>query len=150
MLLSYPTGQGALLARAGKSHSRGHWTGLLSPSGLTEGHSRDYAISGNILDALLSLPAAEQFLQAWNKAFRIFAGLAIQLQQWGEKDKYNPVWKGNKTHLSALIEVSGDPFFLSLYLETWKKLCSAVVHMGKKPDVPKLSILASKLAALGV
>lgn len=65
------------------------------------------------LSALLSLPVAEQFLQAWNKAFRISAELALQLQQWGEKDKYNPVWKGNKTHLSALIEVSGDPLFLS-------------------------------------
>jgi len=49
--------------------------------------------------------------------------------------------------LSPLIAVSEDPLFLSLYLETWKKLCSAVVHMNTKPCGPKLSILASKLAA---
>lgn len=106
-----------MLDRAAKFHSRGGlWPGLLPVRAQRRTLESLCHLWEDPLLALLSLPVAEQFLQAWNKAFRIFAGLDLQLQQWGEKDKYNPVCRGNITLLSALTEASGDLLFLSLYL----------------------------------
>lgn len=42
-------------------------------------------------------------------------------------------------HLSALVKVSGNPFFLFFYPETQKKFCSTVAQMQKQmcPNYPK-------------